>query len=293
MNINESSILSEFDKLVNSGIVQYNDQQETIDYVDGDLKFQFCLTTALIKKPTLQSKSEKEHDEQRRDGSDISTVGFEIGEINGTHVLIANKFCYARPHLMLVTSDGHQRQYEALDLNDLSSAWLIISTMDRDYVGFFNCGQDGGCSRLHKHLQFIPTPQNLFASFLDSNDPEPKVPFHWFYRRLDAQTTPETLLKIYTELLEQSTKIWEGCTTHNAAVSPNAACPHNFIITKRWVVVLPRQRAAINGEAGVNAIGMLGYIVVSTQKEIDNWIRIGLTDSLKVVGVPKWEVCKQ
>lgn len=39
--MNESLILSEFDKLVNSGVVIYNDQQETRDYTDGDLKVCF------------------------------------------------------------------------------------------------------------------------------------------------------------------------------------------------------------------------------------------------------------
>lgn len=257
-------------------------------------QFQFCLTSALAKKPTIQTtpqennaKDESQH--QRRDGSDISTVGFEIGEASSTHFLVANKFCWARPHLMLVTSDGYQRQYDALDLDDFKSAWLLLSTMDNDYVAFYNCGQDGGCSRLHKHLQLIPTPKNLFASFLDSKDnEEPKVSFEWFYRRLDPQnTTPDTILKVYNSLLEQATKIGKDRAENAATALPNAACPHNFILTKRWMVVLPRRRAAINKEAGVNAIGMLGYIVVATQGEIDNWIRLGLTDSLRELGVPK------
>lgn len=253
------------------------------------------LTSALAKKPTIHLNPSAANgiDElhQKREGSDISTRGFEISEISTSHFLVANKFCWARPHLMLVTSDGYRRQYEALDFNDIKSAWSLLSTLDTDYVAFYNCGQDGGCSRLHKHLQLIPTPPNLFASFLDTNDGEPsQVPFEWFYYRLKPDDSrPERLLEIYNHLLEQSTKKGKGLSENFGMAPPNAACPHNFILTKRWMVVLPRQRGAINKEAGVNAIGMLGYIVVATQNEIDNWIALGPTDCLRELGVAKQE----
>lgn len=166
------------------------------------------LTSALANKPTISLKAlaingtnELDH---KREGSDISTHGFEIGEVSTSHLLVANKFCWARPHLMLITSDGYQRQYECLNLNDIKSVWSFLSALDTDYVAFYNCGQDGGCSRLHKHLQLIPTPSSLFASFLDSKDGQPpRVPFEWFYRRLNPHdSTPERLLDIYYHLLE-------------------------------------------------------------------------------------------
>ena len=192
---------------------------------------------------------------------------------------------------MLVTFDGYQRQYEGLGLNDIKSAWFLLSALDTDYVAFYNCGQDGGCSRLHKHLQLMPTPPKLFASFLDSKDGQPpRVPFEWFYRRLDPHgSTPQRLLEIYDHLLEQATNKGRGPSESFGTTPPNAACPHNFILTKRWMVVLPRQRAAINKQAGVNAIGMLGYIVVATKEEIDNWIRLGPTKSLRELGVARQE----
>ncbi|GKZ29573.1 hypothetical protein AbraIFM66950_005605 [Aspergillus brasiliensis] len=286
--MNESFILSEFDKLVNSGVVIYND----------NAVFQFLLTSALAKKPTIQStpatpKPNGDDQDQKQEGSDISTHGFQIGQISPSHFLIANKFSWARPHLMLLTNDGYRRQYEALDLDDFRSIWSLLSTFHTtDYVVFYNCGQDGGCSRLHKHLQLIPTPSNLFASFLDARDGErepPRVPFEWFYHRLNSRDwDPERLLEIYNHLLEQATKTASRDPSENPKSVPStSASPHNFILTKRWMVVLPRRRAAVNAEAGVNAIGMLGYIVVATQKEIDNWVRLGLTDSLRQLGVAR------
>ncbi|KAJ5699596.1 hypothetical protein N7536_002609 [Penicillium majusculum] len=284
----ESLILSKFDNLVQSGIVQYDDKQQIIEHVDGDLKFQFVLTSALIKKPTLTTaESQPDADAQKpekRDGSDISTTGFELGALD-IHLVIVNKFCFARPHLMLLTFDGYKRQYEALDESDLNDTWQLLNSAESDYVAFYNCGPNGGCSRLHKHLQVMPLPANSFAAFLDSRgEPETKVPFQWFYRRFGSDLTPAALFAAYNDLLEEATKVAGDYTTD---ARPRAVCPHNVIFTKRWIVVLPRRRGAINKEAGVNSLGMLGVIAVATTKEIDNWIRLGLTKSLAELGVPK------
>lgn len=251
------------------------------------------LTTALVKKPTIETSQLGVEENislhlQRRDGSDINTCGFEIGDVGRTHFLIANKFCFARPHIMLLTSDGHQRQFEPLNQNDFEATWVVLSAIGGNYVSFYNCGQDGGCSRLHKHLQFIPKPKDSFAAFLDSkDDKEPNVPFQWFYHRFDsAHVTPFKLTQVYVKLLNQATKAGDGRSEHYDNLPSGAACPHNMILTSRWLLVLPRRRAAINKEAGANAMGMLGFIAVATKKEMDNWVRLGLTDVLRELGVP-------
>ncbi|KAL6857293.1 hypothetical protein J3F83DRAFT_763651 [Trichoderma novae-zelandiae] len=261
--MNEASILSRFDALVKSGVVLYDPSQETIRHVDGELELNFLLTSALIKKPTIQPQTAQSENlnGQKIDGSDISITGFEIGQVNSnTHFLIVRKFCYARPHLMLLTANGYRRQYEPLDESDLAAT---------RYIAFYNCGRDGGCSRLHRHLQLIPKPPHSFADFLIAEDDAARptnVPFQWFYQRLDVHT---------------------GQSTHADSTPSDAACPHNFIMGKRWMIVIPRRRAGIDKEAGANALGMLGAIAVATRPEMDNWVRLGLTESLRALCVPK------
>ncbi|KAL7954569.1 hypothetical protein V8C34DRAFT_319780 [Trichoderma compactum] len=278
--MDETLILLRFDKLVNAGLVLHHQNQETVQHVDVDFWFEFLLTSALAKKPVLQPPSSQKNAElngDRANGNDISTKGFEFGQIGHTHFVIATKFCYARPHLMLLTCDGYRRQYEALDEAGLEAAQTLLLSMSRDFVLVFNCGQDGGCSRLHKHMQLIPKPPHGFADFLDneaSGDIPPKVPFHWFYQRVD-------------NLLQQATTVGQGLAEHADSAPPGAACPHNFILSNRWMVVIPRRRAGINKEAGANALEMLRVIAVATRAEIDNWIRLGLLESLRELGVPK------
>lgn len=107
------------------------------------------LTSALAKKPTVQasqirSREREDRHYQQRDGSDIHTDGFEIGNVGGEPFMIANKLCFARPHLMLLTSDGHRRQYERLQEGDVEAVWTVLTTLGGDYAAFYNCGQDRG-----------------------------------------------------------------------------------------------------------------------------------------------------
>ncbi|KAF4343765.1 ATP adenylyltransferase C-terminal [Fusarium beomiforme] len=298
--IDGSFVLSQFDALIKSGLVQFDENQKIIEYIDGDLKFHFVLTRALLQKPTLAtSRSQPSTENQNattstikhlQPGSDIDTNGFEIWDSNASgHFLIANKFCFSRPHLMMLTRDGFQRQYEPLNESDFEASWGILNSLNsaaQDYVVFYNCGKDGGCSRLHKHVQLMPLPACGFAvDFLNLEVSEkPSLPFKWFYHRLNGTGSPGQLNKIYFDLLQTTTKVWEESTGNN--VADGHACPHNVAFTNRWIVVIPRRCAAINKEAGVNSLGMLGIIAVATEKEIDNWIQLGLTKSLAELGVP-------
>ncbi|KAK0762021.1 hypothetical protein N5P37_004821 [Trichoderma harzianum] len=297
--INGSLVLSRFDALIEAGFVHYDDHQKIIEHTDRDLKFHFILTKALAQKPTLSTPPEQILVQgqnksplslmQQRPGSDINTNGYEIDDGSKSHFLIANKFCFSRPHLMMLTCDGYRRQHEPLDRSDLEAAWTTLAALNdlaTDYVVFYNCGRDGGCSRLHKHMQLMPLPADGFATaFLDSHvAKEPRVPFEWFhYRFEDGAITPATVASIYAQLLRQATKAWENCTGNT--VADGEACPHNVAFTSRWMVVIPRRRAAINKEAGVNSLGMLGIIAVATEREIENWVRLGLTKSLRELGV--------
>ncbi|KAL1306340.1 hypothetical protein AAFC00_005055 [Neodothiora populina] len=292
--MDEQDILSRFDNLVESGKVLYDRQQRDFAYIDGDLEFHFLVTSALANKTTIKTPRSQAGDENMvkpklRPGSDISTEGFEVGNIGSDHYVAVNKFCYARPHLMLLTSDAYKRQYEPLYNNDLEAMWTLLSTFDRDYLAFFNCAKDSGCSRLHKHMQLIPKPAKSFAAFLDAdNAREPDVPFQWFYHRFDsAPITSIYLSTVYSDLVEQATRASESFRVYTDITSPAAACPHNMILSKRWMIVISRRQAAINKEAGANALGMLGVIAVATDNEVQNWVRLGLTNSLSQLGVPR------
>lgn len=267
----------------------------------NQFKFQLIQSSALAKKPMYKDAASQPKDSQQqngttpqpRPGSDIITAGFEIGTIKDTHIIAVNKFCYARPHVMLVTADGYRRQHEPLDRSDLEAAWSALTAAGDDYVVIYNCGKDASCSRKHKHMQLMPMPQDTIAAFLDNGEYEPAVPFKWAYQRLDSDdVNAATLVKVYNQLLEKANEAWrtspradsQSTAPHDA---PDGPCPHNVILTTRWVIVIPRRQAAISTTAGANALGMLGVIAVATQEEADNWIQLEMRKCLQELGVPR------
>lgn len=215
-----------------------------------------------------------------RPGGDISISGYEIATLGTTHVLMANKFPSARPHLLILTQDGFKRQFEALDIDDLAAAREVVSSLKSRYLLLFNCGIDGGCSRLHKHMQLFPAPDpNKFALWADAS--EPKLPFKFFIHRFSAGLPPaDELLRIYRALLRRAERALEY-----AALEGEAAVPHNVIMDRNWLVVIPRRAAGWDG-VGANAAGMLGMVWVNNEEKVKTWLARGPAAMLARLGVP-------
>lgn len=110
------------------------------------------------------------------------------------------------------------------------------------------------------------------------------MPFYWFWSRLDADITAVDVKRVYDRLLERVSAVGKESDDGQ----PGAASPHNVILTRGWMVVIPRRRAAINEHGGgANALGMLGVIAVSSREEIETWKEVGLVEGLRLLGVPR------
>ncbi|KAK5997631.1 ATP adenylyltransferase [Cladobotryum mycophilum] len=302
--IDEGALLERFDRLVYEGIIAYRDDQERVVHEHEGLTFEFCLTAALAGKPTVSTprsgSPRGDGAEQNastatpiyKPGSDISTSGFEVHSIGGTHILAFNKFCIARPHFLLLTEDGFRRQYEALDLEDLTAAHSVITslTSKREYMVLYNGGIDAGCSRLHKHMQVIPKPDG-YRLWLDDYDQDSRVktsslmdsiPFQYFMTRFsDTFLDPDALLRTYTSLLKEA----QGALRDWTTPKEGHVIAHNVVLTRKWIIIIPRRKAGVNG-ADTNAAGMLGMIWVSSKDRLQRWVELGPSDILAEIGVP-------
>ena len=75
--------------------------------------------------------------------------------------LILNKFNVYRPQFLLLTTNPLARQYDILDETDLKAGWstlrhsLVSQASSAQYYIIYNCGREGGSSRLHKHMQVL------------------------------------------------------------------------------------------------------------------------------------------
>ncbi|KAK3684193.1 ATP adenylyltransferase-domain-containing protein [Podospora appendiculata] len=294
MHLDEDDILEKFDALVADGTAFYEESARVVRFEDGGLQFEFRVSDALAGKPATsptqtQPKQPPASAEPSgcRPGSDIDVSGFEITPVSETHLLAINKFAAVRPHLLLLTQDGFQRQYTALDRDDLASARAVFASFQRPYLVFYNCRVEGGCSRLHKHMQVIPSPEGDEDGMLLWPDWDEArrgcIPFHYFLHRFKdgILPAPEDLSEIYEGLLGQAQKVLHR---DDDVKDGSKAIPHNVAMNQRWIVVIPRRKGDANG-VGVNGAGMLGLAWVSSEKKLKDWMEFGPANVLVEVGV--------
>jgi len=208
-----------------------------------------------------------------------------LAKVGDTHLLVFNRFCVFRPQYLILTLNSFKRQTERLDRTDLSAAWSILQGLKSRYFVIFNCGREAGCSRLHKHMQVIPYAEKL-TLFPDRQPLDPgDVPFKYYIERLDdQQDSPaanfsRALIEKYENLCGVAHEAWQASTTGLLAYFP-----HNVVLTKRWIMVIPRRRAEMQG-ASANAAGMMGMVWVSTSQQLDCWKIHGPLNILAELGI--------
>ncbi|KAF2256917.1 hypothetical protein BU26DRAFT_31978 [Trematosphaeria pertusa] len=280
----KEQILATFDQLVSEGIVIYGPHRVIEEDCEGYLvEFRVCPSQA--KKPNIVGAAlGPTFDTSRKwgPGSDMYCIDerLKIARLNDTHDLALNLFCVDRPQLLILTLNSYLRQHEPMDRSDFEAALKVLTSMDDTYI-IYNCGEAAGCSRVHKHLQGLLGPPRAFESFTGDEEKRLKVPFRHFTHHFPEgfhTTSASNLLDIYRALLDQA----RGCLNLPEADSP---CPHNVILWKGWMIVIPR-RAAWVGQASANAGGMMGSIWVSEQRTVDEWLRLGCRNILGELGVP-------
>ncbi len=217
-----------------------------------------------------------------------------VAELTPTHFCLLNKFNVVDGHLLLVTR-AFENQERLLSPADLEAMAVCLAEIDG--LGFFNSGPTAGASQPHKHLQLVPLP--LEPDQLGGGAPEaPSVPavpiepllapvlaqaesgaprtvpgfaFRHALLRLGGAPSAEELVRAYRRLLAAA-----GLTAPDEAASAEVrpAAPYNLLMTRRWMLIVPRSRETVEG-IGVNALGYAGSLFVRDGVEMDLVRRIG------------------
>lgn len=221
-------------------------------------------------------------------GSDITNAHPDllVTTINDTHLVVINKFCVFRPQLLLLTADSYQRQHTPLSVDDFAAALSVLEQTGDHFYVMFNCGERAGASRHHKHIQVLPHPDSLSSKhdrwrlFPDYEPPldTDQVPFVHFIERFDKYAlSPDNLLSIYLTFVEKS----RGLLKINDSTQP---CPHNFVLTSRWLMVIPRARIDVEGITA-NSAGMMGSVWLKDTDQMNAWIDYGPARALSQLGL--------
>lgn len=257
----------------------------------GAAQFEFAVTAAISKKPYIKDNGDEpaagEVTRQRppgfAPGSDIDVSGYELADVSATHLVAFNKFCMYRAHLLLLTKDGHRRQYLQLDLQDMQASWAMLEALGWRYFMFFNCGKDGGCSRLHKHMQLAPLSGTRLVPWPAATLEAMDAPYRYLLRRFDAALGPKQITDLYEQMMAQARAML------GLGDATSAHVPHNVALGRNWILVIPRRKAGVGG-AYANTLGMLGMVSVANDEELRCWLDQGPVEVLSQLGVPKGSV---
>ncbi|KAH6624077.1 hypothetical protein B0J18DRAFT_167367 [Chaetomium sp. MPI-SDFR-AT-0129] len=281
----EKQLQAKFDELIAKGLVIYDENYRTVMCTDQGLTFEFRILASHAKKPGAPLNPQEHTSAQHpgcRPGSDINVSGYEVASVGSTHFLTVNKFPSVRPHYLILTQDGFRRQFEPLDLHDLTAAGRVISSFTTRHLAIFNCGIIGGCSRMHKHMQVFAAPEG-FQLWPDGE--VQKLPFKVLRRRFpDGLPSGQALLTAYQGLLNDAAR----ALGRNAPKKGEPAVPHNVVLDKKWIVVIPRRSDKWEDVIAnaANAAGMLGMVWVKGDEEVKGWLKHGPTTVLTHLGVP-------
>ncbi|EXJ60268.1 hypothetical protein A1O7_04420 [Cladophialophora yegresii CBS 114405] len=286
MLFDKTRILADFDDLVARQIVLYG-PGTVISIIDKAFQFDFRICPALASKPATIGATENAGVDtvpKYGPGSDLADADpkLVVSKIRDTHLLVLNRFAVFRPQYLILTLDSFKRQTESLDRTDLAAAWTVMQALPDEHFVMYNCGSEAGCSRLHKHLQVIPCSNGL-TMFPEQHGLDPMdIPFKYFIRPIDSSThaSPGRLHAMYQTLHGEAQQAWQSCTETTLEYFP-----HNVMLTKRWIMVVPRRRAAFQG-ASANAAGMMGMVWLTNAQQLDKWKEIGPARVLEELGVP-------
>lgn len=202
---------------------------------------------------------------------------FLVTEISDAYVCLLNKFPVIEDHILLVTRE-FEEQKASLELADFEALWLCLA--EGDSLAFYNSSRRAGASQRHRHLQLVPLPLDgdgaglpiephlARAQFEGDRGRCASLPFVHALARLDAcdprdpAASARHSLALYRTLHDQI-----------------GAGPYNLLLTRRWMLLVPRRRAGWAG-VGVNALGFAGALLVQDSEQLE---RVRVEEPMRIL----------
>lgn len=123
-----------------------------------------------------------------------------------------------------------------------------------------------------------------FRFFPDINGNHSKVPYVHFlhrFRSVASERPPsaQEVFDVYISLVKRRKE-----TLGLGEDDMESLCPHNVLLVKEWIIVIPRRTNSVNG-VGAKSAGMLGMPTVSSHDLLRIWTDAGPANVLRQLGV--------
>ncbi|TFL01463.1 HIT-like domain-containing protein [Pterulicium gracile] len=235
--------------------------------------------------------------------------GLYIGELKDEledkeYVVLLNKFALVEGHALLI-SKKFESQSAPLSPGDLVMAYTLLRAsrqQGRNIFAFYNCNDNSGASQPHKHLQFMPSPENdappieRVARSIRLESPDKpftlaSLPYAHYIFRLppylatqplksisDLEKLETVLAGAYITLLDLVISLLrhtdhesssDAQTRGAAATRPS----YNMIMTTEHIHMIPRLKESYSlstsGPASdVNSLGFAGMLMVKSEEQL-------------------------
>jgi len=263
---------------------------------DAGVRFLVRSVSSLERKRLEAKRLEGAKEEGPRNPLMPPEPPLTVGEITPTHVGVLNKYPVVERHLLIVTR-ASVPQEAALDRDDFLAVARCLAEVDG--LVFYNGGREAGASQPHKHLQLVPLPldrdswaapmEAVFDSWVAGGNTNRllRLPFRNAFSLLDGfddgPRAAEQLEELYGAQLAAIGAVDEDAP-HAANDEPVRPAPYNLLVTRRWMLTVPRSRERF-GTISINALGFAGSLFVRDGEEMQDLREAGPMRALKAVSV--------
>lgn len=201
-----------------------------------------------------------------------------VADASPSHVLLLNKFPVTPGHVLVITRDFVE-QRAPLDEADFAAVASLLR--QKDGLVFCNGGAEAGASQRHKHLQLTPM-QPLIEPLLPARVEAPRalaeLPFANAFVSLSGAELddPARLRQLFDAC----------CDVAGVGVRDGLLSPYNLLLTRRWLLVVPRSRECWEAEGvrlSINALGYAGSLFLRQPEQLAVVRRAGVFNILASV----------
>lgn len=274
-----------------SGALQAIETEESaID--DAGVRFIVRSVSTLVKKQA-ESAAGPRADDSGRNPFVPPEVALVVGGLSPTHFAVLNKYPVVAHHLLVVRREFVPQEH-LLDLHDCAAIARCLAEVDG--LAFYNGGTVAGASQPHKHLQLVPLPLGIGAwdvpmeALFDTWSAFGgvlkllRLPLNHAFTLLEPNLfddPPRAAGRVHELYVRQMLAI--GAMHENTAANdPQQACAYNLLVTRRWMLAVPRSQEKFGG-ISISALGFAGSLFVRTEDDMKRLREAGPMSALRAV----------
>ncbi|EAY22048.1 hypothetical protein TVAG_456830 [Trichomonas vaginalis G3] len=168
------------------------------------------------------------------------------------HNIQINLYSFKPGHVVISSDNPSDRQGDPLNDTDFHAFSQFLLDFGNKGIGYYNSGNESGCSQLHKHIQYIPTEDFPIADVMSKGK---NLPWLYYSKKIEW-FSPECVKDA-----------WNDLTSRMKSGKFGDDIKHfNFVLTKHHAFLVPRKQARHRLGITLNSLGVCGQFFTYEEK---------------------------